>query len=60
MPAAATLSSSVTPCRPAEYSTVSAGIFLPDSSVVSVPAGCFSTDRTVSENRNVTARSRNW
>ena len=32
----------MTPCRPAEYSTVSAGIFLPDSSVVSVPAGCFS------------------
>src|SRR5664279_3075511 len=59
-PAAATLSWSVTPCRPAEYSTVSAGIFLPDSRMVSVPAGCFCTSRTDSEYRKVTARSRSW
>ena len=39
---------------------MSAGIFLPDSRMVSVPAGCFCTSRTVSQNRNVTARSRSW
>ena len=39
---------------------MSAGIFLPDSRMVSVPAGCFCTSRTVSENRNVTASSRSW
>ncbi len=39
---------------------MSAGIFLPDSRMVSVPAGCFCTSRTVSENRKVTARSRSW
>ena len=48
------------PCRPAEYSTVSAGIFLPLRSSASAPSGRASTDATVSPKRNVTARSRRW
>ena len=39
---------------------MSAGIFLPDSRTVSVPAGCFWTVCTDSEKRNVTPRSRSW
>ena len=48
------------PCRPAEYMTVSAGIFLPLSRIVTVPLAYRSTAVTVSPNRNVTARSRRW
>ena len=48
------------PWRPAEYSTVSAGIFLPLRSTVIAPCGCASTEATVSPKRNVTARSRRW
>src|SRR5215470_17027340 len=59
-PAAARWSSSLMPCRPAEYMTTSAGIFLPLFSVAMAPWGRDSTDATVSPNRNVTARSRRW
>ena len=48
------------PWRPAEYRTVSAGIFLPLPSIVIAPSGCDSTDATDSPKRNVTARSRRW
>ena len=40
--------------------TVSAGIRLPDFSVVTVPCSLFSTFSTVSPKRNVTDRSRRW
>ncbi len=46
------------PWRPAEYSTVSASIFLPLRSTVIAPSGRASTEATVSPKRNVTARSR--
>ena len=59
-PAASRLSSSLAPCRPAEYMTVSAGIFFPLSSVAMAPSGRASTEDTVSPNRKVTARSRRW
>ena len=48
------------PWRPAEYSTVSAGIFLPLLSSAIAPCGWASTEATVSPKRNVTARSRRW
>ena len=48
------------PWRPAEYSTVSAGIFLPLLSSAIAPWGWASTEATVSPKRNVTARSRRW
>ena len=48
------------PWRPAEYRTVSAGIFLPLPRTVIAPSGCASTEATVSPKRNVTARSRRW
>lgn len=57
-PAAARFSSSVWPCRPAEYMTVSAGIRFPLASDAIAPSGRASTAATVSPNRNVTARSR--
>ena len=48
------------PWRPAEYSTVSAGIFLPLASIVIAPSGWDSTAETDSPKRKVTARSRRW
>ena len=57
-PAAARFSSSLIPCRPAEYMTTSAGIFFPLSRVAIAPSGLASTDATVSPNLKVTARSR--
>ncbi len=39
---------------------MSAGMRLPDSRIVRVPPSCFSTVRTLSPIRNVTARSRSW
>jgi hypothetical protein len=59
-PAAARSSAPVAPCRPAEYITVSAGIRLPLSSVVTVPRSLDSTLATVSPNLNDTDRSRRW
>ena len=50
----------MTPWRPAEYMTVSAGIFLPLASVVTVPRSDTETPETSSPNRKVTARSRRW
>jgi hypothetical protein len=50
----------VTPCLPAEYITMSAGIRFPLSSTVRVVESCRSTRSTVSRKRNVTARSRSW
>jgi hypothetical protein len=46
------------PWRPAEYMTVSAGIFFPLRRVAIAPSGLDSTEATVSPNLNVTARSR--
>ena len=43
-PARSRLSRSVLPCRPAEYITTSAAIFLPEASVVMVPRPELSTD----------------
>src|ERR1035441_9169749 len=59
-PAASRLRLSLTPCRPAEYITVSAGIFFPLASVAIAPSGRACTESTVSPNLNVTARSRRW
>ena len=59
-PAAARSRSSVWPCRPAEYITVSAGMRFPLASAAIAPSGRRSTADTVSPNRNVTARSRRW
>ncbi len=59
-PAASRLRSSLAPCRPAEYMTMSAGIFFPLSSVAMAPSGLASTEDTVSPNLKVTARSRRW
>src|SRR5579875_3182494 len=59
-PAAARLRLSLMPWRPAEYITVSAGIFLPLASVAIAPSGRACTEATVSPNLNVTARSRRW
>src|SRR6266498_3891667 len=59
-PASGSRSSSVMPCRPAEYITVSAGIFFRLRSEAIAPPGLVFTDETVSPNRNVTPRSRRW
>ena len=59
-PAASRLSASLIPWRPAEYMTVSAGIFFPLLSSAIAPSGLASTEATVSPNRKVTERSRRW
>src|SRR3569833_1959912 len=64
-PARSRFSSAVAPWRPAEYMTVSAGIFFPLSRIVIAPVreplkDRRSTAATVSPNRNGTARSRRW
>jgi hypothetical protein len=59
-PAASRCSSSLAPWRPAEYITVSAGIFFPLFRTAMAPSGRASTEATVSPNLKVTARSRRW
>ena len=59
-PAFSRSSSSVTPCRPAEYITMSAAIRLPLARLVTVPRGVISTLATSSPKRKVTAWSRRW
>ena len=54
------LSTSVLPCRPAEYITTSAAIRLPEARVVTVPRSELSTDCTSSPKRKDTDRSRRW
>ena len=48
------------PCRPAEYITISAAIFLPEARVVMVPRPELSTDATSSPKRKDIAWSRRW
>ena len=50
----------MTPWRPAEYITTSAGIRLPLRRVVRVAFSVSRTESTVSLNRKVTDRSRRW